>query len=153
MPANFKVSFSQQAIVHEATGLWGFLMTTNSLRESDRKVVVAASYCRRVSIGHKLVLSGKDGKKNSLRTLSCEDCFAKVAGRKATPSCMYRHLSSWSAARSAEWDGLVNDNNITNVKVSNFNDKEDEGPRLSMYCSTIWTSQVEVYLGSGGLTW
>ena len=152
-PANFNISFNQRAIVHEATGLWGFLMATNSLQASDHKVAVAASYCRKVSTGHKLVLSGNDGKKNSLRTLPCEDCFAKVTGRKVTPSGMYRRLSSWSATKSAERDGLVNDNSITNLKVSSFNDKEEEGPRLSIYCNTTCTFQVEVYLGSGGLAW
>ena len=121
-------------------------MATNNLQESDCKVAVAASYCRKVSTGHKLVLNGNDGKKNSLRPLPCEDCFARAAGRKTTPSGMYQHLSSWSAARSAEWDGLVSDNSIINLKVSDFNDRVEEGPKLSMYCNTICTFQVEVYL-------
>lgn len=87
MPANLKVSFNQRAMVHEATGLWGFLIATNSLLESlGRKVAVRASYCHRVATGHKPVLCGNEGKKNSLRTLPCDDCFVKAAGRKATPS-------------------------------------------------------------------
>ena len=61
MPANVKISFNQWAIVHEATGLWGFLIPMNSLQESDHKLAVAALYCCKVFTGHKLVLSGNDG--------------------------------------------------------------------------------------------
>ena len=46
---------------------------------------MAASYYCEVSTGHKLVFEGKDGKKNSPRVLPCEDCFARAAGKKATP--------------------------------------------------------------------
>ena len=78
MPANVKISLSQWAIVHKVTGLCDYLIAMNSLQESDHKLAVAASYCCKVSTGRKLVLSGNDGK-NSLRTLPCEDCFARVA--------------------------------------------------------------------------
>lgn len=87
-------------------------------------MALAASYCCKVSTGHKLVLCENEGKTNSLKTLPCENYFVRVAGRKVTPSGRYLRLSSWSAAKSAEWDGLVNDKNITNLKVSSLNDKE-----------------------------
>ena len=51
-----------------------------------------------------------------------------AVGKKATPSGLYRCLSSWSAARSAERDGLVNENSITSLNVSNFKDNEEEAP-------------------------
>ena len=43
---------------------------------------VAASYHRKHFTGHKLVFYGKDVKKNSQRVLPCEDCIARVAGKK-----------------------------------------------------------------------
>jgi len=126
---------------------------TNSLQESPRKVAVVASYCRKVSTGYKLVFDGKDGKKNSLRVLPYEDCFARAAGKKTTSSGLYRRWSSCKAARSAERDGLVNEKSITNLKVSSFKDKEEDAPIWPMYCRTTCTSQVDLYLGRGGLEW
>ena len=53
-------------------------MVANSLQESP---AVAALYHRKLFTGHKLVFYGKDVK-NSLRVLPCEDCIARVAGKK-----------------------------------------------------------------------
>jgi len=77
-PASFSVSQSQRAIVQETTGLCGLTIATNSLVESlGLNSVVAVTYCRSASTGHKFVLCGKDGKKNSLGVLPWEDCFSQ----------------------------------------------------------------------------
>ena len=74
-------------MVQDATSWCDFLIATKSLFVSlGRKAAVHLSYDFRVSTGHNVVLCGKEGKKNSLRSLPCEDCFTRVAGRKTTPS-------------------------------------------------------------------
>ena len=77
-PANLKVSFNHLTVVQEATGLWGFLIATNSLLVSfDQRGVVDLSHCCKVSTEHKdSVLSGKD-RKNSLKIFPYEGFFAK----------------------------------------------------------------------------
>ena len=57
------------------------MIATNSLLVSlGQKGAVDFSYCSKVSTGHKMLLCGKDGKKNS-EDLSREDCFASADGR------------------------------------------------------------------------
>jgi len=51
----------------------------------------------------------KDVKKNSLRVLPCEDCIARVAGKKNYSFWLVLTPVSCNAAISAECDVLVNE--------------------------------------------
>ena len=107
MPAFYSIVFSHLVMVDELTGWYGLIVAINSFEICFLKVSVCFSYAQSVSIGHKLTLWGKAGKKKSAIPLSCFVCLANFVGANNTPSGRY-HLNLKSRpARSADLDGLV----------------------------------------------
>ena len=63
--------------------------------------------------GHNIVSCGKEGKKNFTIGFPCLASFAKVQGKKATPSGLYCLPEISRLDRSANLEGHVNVNNIS----------------------------------------
>ena len=137
IPAASNNDFNQWAMVLDVTALCGFMVAINSLGSPFLRDSVLISYVLRVVTGHNL--PGNEGEKNSDRGLPCLDCFARLLGRKTTPSSLYCLLVIYSCARSADLDGCVRANNMDVFHVKRFNDissffpRPPESPALSAH--------------------
>ena len=128
------------------------MVATNNLVSSPLRDSVLETYWFSVLTGHRLILPGNDGKKNSAIGFPWRDCLASPRGRKVTPSGLGCLLATSNCDKSADLDGRVNARRKAVFHVRCFSERDSVLPMDSMWLSTCCTFHVLEYLGRGGLS-